>query len=235
MMCCQEAWCRVSKCLSTSEITTDQSISFHLGISSYADTPSAVSSYLKPLLTFAADHIPVEKHKETPLYIMATAGMRMLPERWVPFRQQRIKNMTEFRVVLWYLIPTYLFCSQQEAIMNNLRSDIPLEYEFLFTENHAEVISGKQEGVYAWIAINYMLGKFDHMVGGKLQKSITREHFPLLSHVWTLCSSVSSGSLGMTENCCGYLCFPKTVAKMGGRLTISNLFCQLHFLGRARL
>lgn len=52
--------------------------------------------------------------------------------------------------------------------MDDLRKDIPLEYNFLFTENHAEVISGKQEGVYAWIAINFMLGKFEHMVGGKI-------------------------------------------------------------------
>ena len=52
--------------------------------------------------------------------------------------------------------------------MDDLRKDIPLEYNFLFTENHAEVISGKQEGVYAWIAINFMLGKFEHMVGGEI-------------------------------------------------------------------
>ncbi len=51
------------------------------GLSSYADTPGTASTYLLPLLNFAAKHIPEEKHKETPLYIMATAGLRMLPER----------------------------------------------------------------------------------------------------------------------------------------------------------
>lgn len=36
--------------------------------------------YLRPLLQFAATHVPVRKHKETPLYILCTAGMRLLPE-----------------------------------------------------------------------------------------------------------------------------------------------------------
>ena len=50
--------------------------------------------------------------------------------------------------------------------MEDIRKDIPRDFNFLFTESHAEVISGKQEGVYAWIAMNYILGKFEHMIGG---------------------------------------------------------------------
>lgn len=37
-------------------------------------------------------------------------------------------------------------CRQQEAILGDLVKDIPLEYDFLFSESQAEVISGKQEG-----------------------------------------------------------------------------------------
>ncbi|ELW49338.1 Ectonucleoside triphosphate diphosphohydrolase 7 [Tupaia chinensis] len=50
------------------------------GISAMADTPEHASDYLRPLLSFAAAHVPVKKHKETPLYILCTAGMRLLPE-----------------------------------------------------------------------------------------------------------------------------------------------------------
>ena len=52
--------------------------------------------------------------------------------------------------------------------MADLRVDISMEFKFMFVETHAEVITGKQEGVYAWIAINYVLGKFDHSIGCKL-------------------------------------------------------------------
>ncbi|XP_047618233.1 ectonucleoside triphosphate diphosphohydrolase 7 isoform X3 [Phacochoerus africanus] len=102
------------------------------GISAMADTPEHSSDYLRPLLSFAAAHVPVRKHKETPLYILCTAGMRLLPER------------------------------KQLAILADLVKDLPLEFDFLFSQSQAEVISGKQEGVYAWIGINFVLGRFDH-------------------------------------------------------------------------
>ncbi|XP_029917067.1 ectonucleoside triphosphate diphosphohydrolase 7-like [Myripristis murdjan] len=102
------------------------------GISTLAQTPARASDYLQPLLSFAAAHVPRAKHKETPLYILCTAGMRLLPD------------------------------SQQAAILEDLVTDVPLEFDFLFSRSHAEVISGKQEGVYAWIGINFVLGRFDH-------------------------------------------------------------------------
>ncbi|KAM8772789.1 ectonucleoside triphosphate diphosphohydrolase 7-like [Acanthopagrus schlegelii] len=102
------------------------------GISTLAKTPAEASDYLHPLLSFAAAHVPKNKHKETPLYILCTAGMRLLPE------------------------------SVQAAILEDLVADVPLEFDFLFSRSHAEVISGKQEGVYAWIGINFVLGRFEH-------------------------------------------------------------------------
>ncbi|NXC98947.1 ENTP4 diphosphohydrolase, partial [Certhia familiaris] len=86
------------------------------GISEFASSPDKVSDYISPLLSFAAEHVPRSKHKETPLYILCTAGMRILPE------------------------------SQQKAILEDLLTDIPVHFDFLFSDSHAEVISGKQEG-----------------------------------------------------------------------------------------
>ncbi|ERE79528.1 ectonucleoside triphosphate diphosphohydrolase 7 [Cricetulus griseus] len=85
------------------------------GISAMADTPEHASDYLRPLLSFAAAHVPVKKHKETPLYILCTAGMRLLPERSL-----------------------YVEVSE-EALAHYGAS-----------------------GVYAWIGINFVLGRFDH-------------------------------------------------------------------------
>ncbi|KAK2500852.1 hypothetical protein MC885_010981 [Smutsia gigantea] len=111
------------------------------GISAMADTPEHASDYLRPLLSFAAAHVPVKKHKETPLYILCTAGMRLLPER------------------------------KQLAILADLVKDLPLEFDFLFSQSQAEVISGKQEGVYAWIGINFVLGRFDHEDGERNEEA----------------------------------------------------------------
>ncbi|KAF3852771.1 hypothetical protein F7725_006126 [Dissostichus mawsoni] len=84
-------------------------------ISTLATSPTRASDYLYPLLSFAAAHVPRNKHKETPLYILCTAGMRLLPD------------------------------SQQTAILEDLITDVPLDFDFLFSSSHAEVISGKQE------------------------------------------------------------------------------------------
>uniref|UniRef100_A0AAX7SIT6 Ectonucleoside triphosphate diphosphohydrolase 4 n=1 Tax=Astatotilapia calliptera TaxID=8154 RepID=A0AAX7SIT6_ASTCA len=108
-------------------------VCFPSGISELAKTPEKASDYIYPLLSFAAQHIPKHKHQETPLYVLCTAGMRILPE------------------------------NQQEALLEDLRTDIPVHFNFLFSDSHVEVISGKQEGVYAWIGINFVLGRFDHV------------------------------------------------------------------------
>ncbi|XP_064631569.1 ectonucleoside triphosphate diphosphohydrolase 4-like isoform X2 [Lineus longissimus] len=106
------------------------------GLSSFADNPKDAYNYIKPLLDFAVQHIPNSKYTETPLYVMATAGMRLIPQ------------------------------AAQTAIMDNIRLNIRLNYQFLFSDNHVEVITGKQEGVYAWIATNYVLGRFHHEEDG---------------------------------------------------------------------
>ena len=53
------------------------------GISTYGSSPDSVMSYLTPLLDHASLYVPVSQHSQTPLYIMATAGMRLLTMRWV--------------------------------------------------------------------------------------------------------------------------------------------------------
>lgn len=74
----------------------------------------------------------------------------------------------------------------QKAILQDLQKDIPKSFDFIISENNFEVISGKQEGVYAWIAANYALQKFGHgdedkckykaQFGGSLQ--------PLTPPIW---------------------------------------------------
>ena len=50
----------------------------------------------------------------------------------------------------------------QDAILKDLQTDITKEFDFIVAENHFEIIPGKTEGVYAWIAVNYALDRFSH-------------------------------------------------------------------------
>lgn len=43
-------------------------------------------------------------------------------------------------------VPCLSASSQQTDILQDLVTDVPLQFNFLFSSSHAEVISGKQEG-----------------------------------------------------------------------------------------
>ncbi|CAF2078259.1 unnamed protein product [Rotaria magnacalcarata] len=100
------------------------------GLSSMAKTPGNATEYLISLLDFAAEIIPSDKHRDTPLYILATAGLRLLTP------------------------------NEQKALLEDLFNDIVQNYHFQIEKTHIQVIPGKLEGIYSWIAINYVLGRF---------------------------------------------------------------------------
>lgn len=87
------------------------------GLSAFADKPQDAYIHLKPLLDFAKDHIPLSKQEATLLYVLATAGMRLLP------------------------------ISKQQEIMTYIESMIKSEYDFYLPKSSIEVISGKLEGI----------------------------------------------------------------------------------------
>ncbi|XP_067940553.1 ectonucleoside triphosphate diphosphohydrolase 7-like isoform X2 [Watersipora subatra] len=113
------------------------------GLSTFHTNTSNAAEYLIPLLKFAADVIPNKKHSSTPLYILATAGMRLIPKQ------------------------------SADEILDDITRDIPKWFEFQFERSHAEVIPGKTEGMYAWISLNYMLGRLPH--GGHASTEISRQ------------------------------------------------------------
>ena len=49
------------------------------GISAYATSPEEAGESFKPLVKFAQQQIPQACWSKTPIYVMATAGMRLLP------------------------------------------------------------------------------------------------------------------------------------------------------------
>lgn len=48
------------------------------GLSSLSNEPDKASDYMIPIMKFISESIPSEKHLDTPVYFMATAGLRLL-------------------------------------------------------------------------------------------------------------------------------------------------------------
>jgi hypothetical protein len=60
---------------------------------------------------------------------------------------------------------------KRDDVIRHLRAGVTSKYGFLFPEDNLEIITGQQEGVYQWLAINYVLGKkeaqFCHLTIGQ--------------------------------------------------------------------
>uniref|UniRef100_A0A3Q1ELR3 Ectonucleoside triphosphate diphosphohydrolase 3 n=1 Tax=Acanthochromis polyacanthus TaxID=80966 RepID=A0A3Q1ELR3_9TELE len=74
--------------------------------------------------------IPVEKHKNTPLFLGATAGMRLLHEKDEQKSNEVLTSLKEYL------------------------SSLPFMFQ------NASIITGQEEGLYGWITVNYLMGNF---------------------------------------------------------------------------
>lgn len=84
----------------------------------------------KTCMDSVTENIPAEKHKSTPLFLGATAGMRLLLEK---------------------------DGNKSNEIMTSLReylSSLPFAFQ------DASIITGQEEGLYGWITVNYLGGNF---------------------------------------------------------------------------
>jgi Golgi apyrase len=104
------------------------------GISTFGEHPHDVGpEHLDALLSHALKKIPSEDVPNTPLFLLATAGMRILPTLQ---QQSVLKEVCDFaRSTTKFQLP-----------------DCNL---------HVQIIPGETEGLYGWIAANYLLGGFD--------------------------------------------------------------------------
>nr|XP_060464088.1 ectonucleoside triphosphate diphosphohydrolase 8 isoform X3 [Panthera onca] len=98
------------------------------GISSYASSPARAGESLQGCLEEALALIPEAQQRKTPMFLGATAGMRLLSQ----------KNSSQARDIF-------------EAVTQVLGKS-PLDFW------GAELLAGQDEGALGWITINYVLG-----------------------------------------------------------------------------
>ncbi|KAI1882548.1 hypothetical protein AGOR_G00251880 [Albula goreensis] len=100
------------------------------GISSYAGLDGGAAGSLQACLDDAVRDIPKARHELTPVYLGATAGMRLL-------------NISSPRGTERIL----------REVSHKIRS-----YPFNF--QGATILSGKEEGAYGWVTVNYLQENF---------------------------------------------------------------------------
>ncbi|XP_018773473.1 ectonucleoside triphosphate diphosphohydrolase 2 isoform X2 [Serinus canaria] len=100
------------------------------GISSYSSNPLVAGTSLEHCLNQALRDVPKEKHAGTPLYLGATAGMRLL-------------NIADPQA--------------SDAVLRAVAATLKT-YPFDF--RGAKILSGEEEGVFGWVTANYLLENF---------------------------------------------------------------------------
>lgn len=121
------------------------------GLSSYGTDVEGAAKSLDVLLDEAVTKVPEQFRSCSPIAVKATAGLRKLDEKLGPDASKNILAAVRQRIETKYPFP--LVSPENGGV---------------------EVMDGKDEGVYAWITTNYLLGK----IGGP-DKSPTAAVFDL--------------------------------------------------------
>jgi guanosine-diphosphatase len=102
------------------------------GLSAYADDPEAAAKSLDGLMQKAMEVVPDKLKSCSPVAVKATAGLRLVG----PQKSEKVL----------------------EAVRNHLETKYP--FPVVSRENNGvAIMDGSDEGVYAWITTNYLLGK----------------------------------------------------------------------------
>ena len=108
------------------DLVSDDLLKIKPGLSAFKDSPQAAGASLAPLIEFAKQKIPAEHIASTPMFLMATAGLRMVGE------------------------------TAKDAILSSVCSYLSTT-GFVFKCAWAGVLDGRDEGLYGWVTLNYLV------------------------------------------------------------------------------
>ncbi|KAI0210783.1 Ectonucleoside triphosphate diphosphohydrolase 4 [Lamellibrachia satsuma] len=118
------------------------------GISSFANNLDGLAKHIGDLVAYAKKNVPQSQTDKTPIYLMATAGIRLLME------------------------------AKADAVMgkiHTLLSDKAVN-PFKFRRIQSRVLSGEEEGAFAWMAVNYLNNVFPVDGGPLFEESASSSH-----------------------------------------------------------
>eukprot|EP01029_Cantina_marsupialis_P028406 TRINITY_DN776120_c0_g1_i1.p1 TRINITY_DN776120_c0_g1~~TRINITY_DN776120_c0_g1_i1.p1 ORF type:complete len:505 (+),score=101.08 TRINITY_DN776120_c0_g1_i1:173-1687(+) len=100
------------------------------GLASFVGDREGAVNAVEPLFKSAMSMIPGSHHASTPFYIRGTAGFRLVQ------------------------------ADKVELLFKNLVEDMAKIQPFQFDIDKCKVLSGEEEGIYGWIALNYLRSSF---------------------------------------------------------------------------
>ncbi|KAF9963694.1 Guanosine-diphosphatase [Modicella reniformis] len=121
-------------CVATPQLESETFDHVEPGLSSYGEDPEGAAKSLDKLLNGALNTVPKFLHTSTPIAVKATAGLRLLGEE----KSNRILAIVRQRLESRYPFP-------------------------IIEEQGVAVMDGADEGVFAWVTVNYLLGRFNSL------------------------------------------------------------------------
>lgn len=113
------------------------------GISDYKMNPEEAGESLQKCIDNKAKRlIPSYVHDKSPIYLGATAGMRLLNETNPATASQ---------------------------ILRSVRKTLA-KSSFMFEDNYARIISGEEEGISSWVTVNYLNGALNYSLAVSQRK-----------------------------------------------------------------
>ncbi|KAM3129195.1 hypothetical protein pb186bvf_018670 [Paramecium bursaria] len=97
------------------------------GISSYVNNLDGLTQSLTQLIEFAKQNVPPSMQKFSPIFLGATAGMRIISPEW------------------------------QVKIIDHIRRMFQLSGFLFDNLQWARILTGQEEGAYLWLSVNYLL------------------------------------------------------------------------------
>ena len=115
-------------------------LQFYPGLSSFEDKPSdlaAMASYFEPILNFGREHVHAPKRATTAFFVLASAGMRKVRERSQTIAQR---------------------------VMDTAYKHLAESSEFIVHREGIKIIEGRNEGLWGWMAANYLNGELGKLL-----------------------------------------------------------------------